>query len=136
LAAIFFLVFGVAAYGSLIRKQEPPGTRQSKSASHTKKVRLGGHARGLYPGRVGPLRVHLDNLGQRPQIVGSVWATVGNAGPRCSARNISVSAYRGRLRIPPRGRRWISLTIAMRPNAANTCQLAVFPLTFHAGAGH
>jgi hypothetical protein len=48
------------------------------------------------------------------------------------ARNVSVSTYRGRLRIPPHGRRWVSLTIAMRPDAADACQHAVFPLTYRA----
>lgn len=95
-------------------------------------VRLGGHAGNLYPGRVQPLPVHMDNLGQEPQVVRSVWAAVGDAKPHCTARNVSVSVYRGRLRIPPHRRRWISLTIAMRPDAANACQHAIFPLTFRA----
>jgi hypothetical protein len=134
LAAIFFLLFVVAAHGRLIRKEEPSGGRLSTGVTRSMEtVRLGGHARRLYPGRVEPLRVHVDNLGPQPRIVRSVWAAVGDARSRgCTAGNVTVSAFRGRLRVPPHGRRWISLTIAMRSNAANACQHAVFPLTFRA----
>lgn len=130
---IFFLLFGVAAHGRLTHREEPAGGNSSKGASRSAgKLLLGGHAGGLYPGRVEPLRVHVDNLGQRPQVVRSVWTVVGDARPRCIARNVSVSTYHGRLRIPPHGRRWISLTIAMRSKAADACQRAVFPLTYRA----
>jgi len=132
LAASFFLLFVVAADGRLAQKELPPGGKISAGGTrNTKKVRLGGHATKLYPGRVEPLRVHADNLSPQPQVVRSAWAVVGDAA-RCAARNVSVTAFHGRLRIPPKGRRWISLTIAMRSDAANACQHAVFPLTFQA----
>jgi hypothetical protein len=130
---IFFLLFGVAAHGRLTHRKEPSNGGLPKGASRSAgKLRLGGHAGRLYPGRVEPLRVHVDNLGHQPQVVRSVWVAVGDARPRCIARNVSVSTYHGRLRIPPHGRRWISLTIAMRSKAADACQRAVFPLTFRA----
>lgn len=133
LAAIFFLLFVIAAHGRLVRREMPLGGRLSAGATRrTEKVRLGGHAGKLYPGRVEPLRVHADNLSPQPQIVRSVWAVVGDAAARCTARNVSVSAYHGRLLIPSHRRRWISLTIAMRSDAANACQHAVFPLAFRA----
>jgi hypothetical protein len=132
-AVTFVLLFGVAAYGRLISHDLSP--RRSSPTGQTRSsgdVRIGGHAAGLYPGLVEDFRVHVDNLGRRPRIVRSVQAVVGKARTRCLARNVSVSSYRGGLRLPPRGRRWISLTIAMRPDAASACQGAVFPLTFRA----
>jgi hypothetical protein len=95
-------------------------------------VALGGHVAGLYPGSVKQLWVHVGNLGRQPRIVRSVWAAVDDAGPRCPARSVSVSAYRDGFRLPPLGQRRIPLTIAMRPDAASACQHAVFSLTFRA----
>ncbi len=135
-AAIWSLLFGVAAYGLLIHRIASPGWSTSKGMARSSgDVQLGGHAAGLYPGHAERLWVHVDNLSRYPRAVRSVEVVAGNARPHCSARNVSVSAYRGRLRLPPYGRRWIALTIAMRPEAANACQHAVFPLTFRAEVG-
>jgi hypothetical protein len=95
-------------------------------------VRLGGHAGGLYPGRVKTLWVQVDNPTRRRRVVDVVEVVVHDARARCSARNVRVGAYRRRLVLPPRGRRLVSLAIAMRLDAANACQHAVFPLTFRA----
>jgi hypothetical protein len=136
LAVIGGLLFAVAAHGRLIRKGRSP--IRSVSGNPTRSsgdVRLGGHAAGLYPGRVEYFWVHVDNFGGQPRVLRSVRTAVGDARPRCSALNVSVSAYRGRLRLPPHRRRWIALTIAMRSDAANACRHAVFPLAFRADVG-
>jgi hypothetical protein len=125
------LLFALVAYGSVIHGARSPH-RSQPAGSEVAGVRLGGHAVGLYPGSVGRLRVYVENPGSRPVTVRSVSAEVGEARRRCAARNVSVSSYRGRLRVRPHRRRWVALTISMRPDAANACQRARFPLTYRA----
>jgi hypothetical protein len=130
-ASLATLLFALVASGNVIQRGSAERDRVD-SATGPGAVRLGGHAVGLYPGSVERLRVEVENVGRRPVVVRSVEAEVGAANRRCSRRNVSVSSFRGRLRVPPHRRRWVHLTVAMRPNAANACQQARFPLTYRA----
>lgn len=60
----------------------------------------------------------------------SVTTRVRDASRACRARNVSVSAYRGRLRIRARGSRRVRVTVLMRADSPSACRGAVFPLAF------
>lgn len=131
--AAMALLFAIVAHGQLIPGElSGHGSGSNAMTRDHPEVRLGGFAAGLYPGGAKALWVHVDNWSRHPRIVRSVWAVAGNARSRCLARNIKIGTRRGRFRIPPGGRRWVALKIAMRPSAANACQGAVFPLRFWA----
>jgi hypothetical protein len=128
------LLCGLAAYASGVHTRRSPGRSGAAAARRASEdVRLGGHAAGLYPGSARRLRVHVDNLGERPLTVRSVGAVVGDPpARRCPADDLSVSAHRGAFRLQPHGRRWVALTISMRSDAADACQRARFPLAYRA----
>lgn len=128
------LLCALVAYAGVIPRGAAP-ERAAADAPAAAKVRLAGHAVGLFPGSVQPLRVSVENVGRRSVTVRAVRAQVGDAGRRCGARNVRVSTYRGRFRLGPHRRRWVRLKIAMRPDAANACQHARFPLTYRASLG-
>jgi hypothetical protein len=132
-ALVACMLFGLAAYGSVIR---PGGLAGPVAAAPPvpgpEKVRLAGHAAGLYPGSVRRFRVRVENGYIQPVTVHSIEALVQSASRRCAAANVRVSSFHGALRIPPQRRRWVLLTIAMRRDAANACQHARFPISYRA----
>jgi hypothetical protein len=135
-ALLASLLCALAAYAGVVSGTGGPSRGDSgRPEAAPPGVRIGGHAVGLYPGSVQRLRVHLDNLGRRPVTVRSLRAVVGDAGRHCPARNVSVSSHRGGLRLRPQRRRWVSLKISMRADAANACQHARFPLSYKARVG-
>lgn len=134
-ALIASLLFALAAYAGVIPRGPAPERAAPGHPEAAAKVRLTGHAVGLFPGSVQPLRVRVENVGRRPVTVRAVRALVGDAGRRCRAGNVSVSTYRGRFRLAPHRRRSVRLRIAMRADAANACQRARFPLTYRASLG-
>jgi hypothetical protein len=132
-AVVVSLVLGVVAYAGVVtgdvsepRSQARPGIRP------VDRTRISGHVVGLYPGGVRSLRVRIQNTGRRPLTVRSIRAIVRNPSASCSAANVEVRPFHGHLRLPPRGQRRVRLRIAMRPDAANACQRATFPLTYRA----
>jgi hypothetical protein len=129
------LLGALGAYAGVIPRGPGPEPAAQGNPPAAGKVRLAGHAAGLFPGSVQSLRVRVENAGSRPVTVRSVRALVGDASRRCQARNVRVSTYRGRLRLAPHRRRWVRLRIAMRPDAANACQRARFPLAYRASLG-
>lgn len=129
------LLCALVAYAGVLPGGPEPERAAAGHPEAAAKVRLSGHAVGLFPGSVQPLRVSVENVGRRPVTVRAVRAQVGDAGRRCGARNVRVSTYRGRFRLAPHRRRWVRLRIAMRPDAANACQRARFPLTYRALLG-
>jgi hypothetical protein len=127
------LLFALAAYGGVIQGRAPSEQAAAVPMQTTGHgVRLRGHAVGLYPGSVQRLRVQVENSGARRVTVWAIDAEVDGATRRCSARNVSVSSYRGALRLGPHRRRSVLLTLAMRPNAADACQHARFPIAYRA----
>jgi len=132
-ALLASLLLVLAAYAGAIHGPAPSArTASARGKAGSGGVRLGGHAVGLYPGSVGRLRIHVDNLGAHAVTVRSIETEVGDATRRCSARNVSISSYRNRFRLRPHHRRWVYLKIIMRPDAANACQRARFPLAYRA----
>lgn len=95
---------------------------------------LHGHVSGLYPGVRRRLRIVVHNPGRRPLTVRSITTHVRNASAACKARNLHVSAYRGRLRVRAHRSRRVSVRLWMRPDSPTACQGRVFRLAFHGRA--
>ena len=132
-ALIASLLVCLVAYASVVPGGVSDPRGQATPASRpVEDTRISGHVVGLYPGGVKTFRVKVRNTGRRPLTVRSIKALVKNPSASCSAANIEISSYRGQLRLAPRTQRWVRLRIAMRPDAANACQRATFPLLYKA----
>lgn len=97
-------------------------------------LRVSGHVSGLYPGVRKRLPVRVANRFPFPVRLRSIGARIGDAGPGCSRRNLSVRRYRGRLPISPHRSRRAVLWIAMAVAAPLACEGARFPIRFGARA--
>ena len=76
------------------------------------------------------MTIHVKNRLHRTIHLRSVKTTVRAAARGCSGTNLVVAAYRGRLRIRPRGWSRVIVSVRMRLDSPNACQGKVFPLTF------
>jgi hypothetical protein len=128
-----FLALALSASASWLRDDPAPGRNDFVRASAgAGGLRISGSVGGLYPGSIRPLRVRIDNLRRRPLIVRSLRAVPRAASRRCPAATVRIAPHRRSMRVPPRSRRWIRLRISMRPDAANACQGARFPIAYRA----
>jgi hypothetical protein len=125
------LLFGVA-YGDLVAG-DPPTRRSPAIGSkwNPPGVRVSGRLSGLYPGGVETLWATVENRTRRRRVVRAIRVAVRDATAVCPARSLRIEANRRRLVLPPQQRRLVPLAIEMRPAAADGCQGAVFPLSFH-----
>jgi hypothetical protein len=96
--------------------------------------RLSGSVDGLYPGARRSLKVTVRNPFARTMRLVALRADVRRANGACSAANVEVQPFRGRLRIPGRRRRIVRLLVMMAPTAAEQCQRARFPIRFRGRA--
>jgi hypothetical protein len=97
----------------------------------TARFTLRGHVRGLYPGVHRKLKIVVHNPGRRAVTVRSITTHVSAVSSACKARNLHVSAFHGRLRVPAHRSRRVSVRVWMRPDSPKACQGGVFRLTFH-----
>lgn len=97
----------------------------------TARFTLRGHVRRLYPGVHRKLKIVVHNPGRHAVTVRSITTHVSAVSPACKARNLHVSAFRGRLRVPARKSRGVFVRVWMRPDSPKACQGGVFRLTFH-----
>ena len=128
-----FLALALSASASWLRDDLAPGPSDfARAGTGTDGLRIGGSVGGLYPGSVRPLRVHIDNLGRRPLTVRSLQAVPRAASRLCPAATLRIAPRRRSIRVPPRSRRWVKLRISTRPDAADACQEARFPIVYRA----
>jgi hypothetical protein len=124
---------GFAVAGERSPMPAPASPGGTVAAARRPAVRVTGHARGFYPGKIGKLRVTVRNLELNPIWVRRVSARVGDAAPGCSRSVLEVKPLRTRSRIRPGGRIRTSLTVRMLPTAPDARQGATFPITFRTG---
>ena len=94
--------------------------------------RVSGSVTGLFPGARRLMAVRVQNPYRRPLRLLSVAADVGQARRYCTASNLTLRPFRGRLSIPPRSARVVRLGVALEPTAAQDCSGGRFPLRFRA----
>lgn len=92
---------------------------------------LHGRISGLYPGVQRKLAIVVHNPGRRRVTVRSITTRVAPASAACKARNLHVSAFRGRLRVRAHRSRRVAVRISMRPDSPTACEGGVFRLSFH-----
>lgn len=96
--------------------------------------RIVGGVTGLYPGATRPLTVTVDNPYNKPMTVVSLITTVGPASKNCGSRNLAVSTFSGRLFVAAGRNAKLTVAATMPHSVGNSCQAAVFPLTYEARA--
>ncbi|MDX6490453.1 MAG: hypothetical protein QOD43_698 [Gaiellaceae bacterium] len=95
---------------------------------------VAGSIKGLYPGARKRLRLKIRNrLGVRMKLT-SLTVLVRDGRWNCRGANVRVGRFRGRLLLPPRRRRAVTLVVSMPKTAPDPCQGAVFRLVFRAKA--
>ena len=72
---------------------------------------LHGHVSGLYPGARRRLVIVVRNRDPRPLRLRSITTRVKDAKPGCTARNLRISAFRGRLRVGSGQARHVAVTL-------------------------
>jgi hypothetical protein len=95
---------------------------------------LRGHVGGLFPGAEKRLVIAVHNRSRRSLRVRSITTRVRDGKRGCSAGNLRVSAFRGRLRVGAGRSRRVAVRVRMLPTAPAACQGAVFPLAFRGRA--
>jgi hypothetical protein len=110
----------------------PAGTTP---VQETGPVTITGSVGGLYPGATLPLPLTIANARTAPVTVTSVTATVADASKLCKKANLTVSQFAGGdVVVPAGGHAIVTLAVTMALAAGNTCQGAVFHLTYHGKA--
>jgi hypothetical protein len=132
-AAVVSVVLGasVALAVSQGRVRMPVDRGEARSSIRPA-VRVTGSAVGLYPGKVGWLRVVARNASGTPLRLRRISATVGAAAPGCPGSVLLVRPLRLHHRIRPGGVYRTRLRFTMLASASDDCQGATFPVTFRA----
>jgi hypothetical protein len=110
------------------------GRRTADASLRMRGLVLSGSVKGLYPGGVGKLRVVVRNrFGFRLRVT-RVTVTAKNANRGCRKQAVAFGRFRGRLNVPARRARSVTLKVSMARTAPNACRRATFRLAFHAKA--
>jgi hypothetical protein len=91
-----------------------------------------GHVTGVFPGRTATMRVSVLNRSKQPLVMDRLTTDVAPASEACAASNLRVWPVRPRLPVLPHEEARLDVPVAMASDAADGCQDARFPLTFHA----
>jgi len=129
--ALILVVLGASVALAVSQGRLPQRTDRGEVATVVQPaVRVTGRARGLYPGKVGKLRVVVRNLNPFPIWLERVSVRAGEAAPGCPGSVLVVQPLRLHHRMWPgsRYRTWLRLT--MLPAASDDCQGVTFPVTF------
>lgn len=129
-AAVAVLVVATTALAGAAATRPLGKNKRRPAVSFT----LRGHVGGLFPGASRRLVIAVHNRSRRSLRVRSITTRVRDAKRGCRARNLRVSAFRGRLRIGPRRSRRVAVRVRMLPSAPAACQGAVFRLAFRGRA--
>ena len=90
--------------------------------------------RGLYPNADVVVPVSVYNPQRYDLAVHAATAIVSDAVPRCPATNVIAQSFSGDLVVPSHTTSIVPVRMQMLASAPDTCQGAVFPLTFDARA--
>jgi hypothetical protein len=128
------IAVAASAAATVLTGAAAQGLSGSKHRRISSTFTLHGHVGGLYPGARTRLLIAVNNRGRRPLRVRSITTRVRDAKPGCSAKNLQVDPYRGRLRVGAGRRRNVSVSVRMLPTTPVACQGALFPLAFRGRA--
>lgn len=127
-ATAALLAGAVVAYANLARL----GTPSYNSEEASRKIRIGGHANGLFPGGQRVLRAKVYNRTRREVILRRLRVVVGDAGPGCGSANLLARNGKRKRPIPPHSKRKVKVKLTLSQEAPDDCAGARFPLHFRA----
>jgi hypothetical protein len=127
-ASVLVLALAGAAFAGLTKGG------QGRTSSHKSGLKVSGRVEGLYPGAVQPLPVRVRSRYPYPIRIRQVHAKVSDANFGCPKEKLSVTSWRGRVKVRPGRSRLIPLQVLLSPTALDPCQGATFPLKFKARA--
>lgn len=129
------LLGGAIAYAELAHGPKDERAHPALERRGGSLLSVRGHTGNLYPGVAKRIKLQVTSRDRHPLELLSIRTRVGAAGTDCSGGNVHVGRFSGHLKIPPRGRRSVSVPISMSGEAGDPCQEGRFPLTFKARAG-
>jgi hypothetical protein len=129
LRAVAIAVAATAA-ATVLTGAAAQGLSGSKHRKISSTFTLHGHVVGLYPGARTRLVIAVHNRGRRPLRLRSITTRARDAKPGCSAKNLRVAAFHGRLPVGVGRWRNVSVSVRMLPTTPVGCQGALFPLAF------
>ena len=132
LAVAAFLVSAAAAIGALAPRQPAAERTQAHQPKPGRSFRISGFVEDLHPGASAPLRLKLQNPHRFKIVVRKLKVGVGDAAGGCSASNVTIPRFKGRLHLAHS--KLLTLPVAMSPAAPSSCQNAIFPLTYRGKA--
>jgi hypothetical protein len=91
---------------------------------------ISGGVSGLFPGRTMPLKLTVSNQESYTISVVSITTRVGNAKTACTAANVSVTSFSGRLVLGGYDHAQVTVSVTMVKAAPTSCEGAVFPLVY------
>lgn len=92
--------------------------------------RIAGSVAGLFPGFGMTLMLTVTNPQPFKIVVTSITTSVGNANVGCTAANVSIAAFSGKLLVPAQGSAHTSVPVSMAASAPDACIGATFPLSY------
>jgi hypothetical protein len=93
-------------------------------------ITISGSVGGLYPGAKLPLPLTIVDTMSKKVTVTSVNTSVADASKKCRSKNLTVSGFTGSRVIPAHGQATVIVKARMAVAAGNSCQGAVFSLTY------
>jgi hypothetical protein len=91
---------------------------------------ISGTVTGLYPGSLRPLVLTVSNRQAFAIAVTSITTVVASPNAACSAMNLSVASFSGRLIVPARSSASLTVIASLSHSAPNACQGSIFPLHY------
>ena len=107
-------------------------TSTTVGAAHGEVFLMSAHFSGLYPNADLTAAVSVHNSQTYAIAVQAATVIVKDAGPDCLAENVIADSFSGDIVVPARGEADVPVRMQMLASAPDTCQGAVFPLTFAA----
>lgn len=105
-----------------------PAAHAQRAASPVFHIR--GHVSGLYPGKVSTMNLKLWNSYRFPICVRRVVARAPSPAAGCPGGTVVVRPWRGRLNVPARSRRRITVRVKMRARAPSACIGARYSIAY------
>ncbi len=124
---------GAATHAIADHRTGEPAAAKQAHGPHS--LRVSARVAGvLYPGSQQPVVVRVQNLLRRPLVIRRSRVWVQRAPRGCSPRSLSFTVFRGRVPLPARGVRRLTLGVRMLPGTENACQGARYRLKARARA--
>jgi hypothetical protein len=128
------LLAGIAWVGPRPGGRPPTIGATAVSSKSGPSVVVTGWSDMLFPGQMGSLTVRVANRRAFKVEVRSIAVTTANASGGCPATHLWLTSYRGHLKIASHHHKQVALPVYLGGAAPDSCQNALFPLSFETKA--